>query len=434
MNSWLTWMETLHPSEIELGLGRIREVAVRLGMLKPDARVITVAGTNGKGSCIAVLNAFLRQAGCNVGVYTSPHLSVYNERIKINDDLVGDQQLCDAFHVIDLARGEISLTYFEFGTLAALYLFSLTALDYWLLEVGLGGRLDAVNIIDHNVSVITSIELDHEQWLGHTRDDIASEKAGILREQGVFVCGESNPPPTMLARADELHIQPVRFGKAFGYEEHFIDGVRHYSFSLTCRGRTQVLNVPFELVHLPIQSVCTALQVLALEDCMPEVTKVKSVLSSLFFAGRFEKIHRNDIEIFLDVAHNPAAVELLVKQLDDYLRYTGCSNVCLSVVVAMMADKNITGSLAPFASRVKHWFVTSFGEFSRSASVPQLTQALSDNGVVFENITGCIDVDEALASAIAYAVRQEASQTKSVLVVTGSFVTVAKARDFLGLS
>jgi len=197
-------LETLHPKEIELGLKRVSTVAERMGLLSPTAKVITVAGTNGKGSCVRTMEALLAAQNISCGAYTSPHLRRYNERVRLNAVEASDQALCEAFAEINAARAEISLTYFEFATLAALTLFQKHQLDYWLLEVGLGGRLDAVNILDPDVAVITQIDLDHQEWLGDTREVIAVEKAGILRSGMPCIIADEKPPGTLTAAAEGL--------------------------------------------------------------------------------------------------------------------------------------------------------------------------------------------------------------------------------------
>src|SRR5437868_5228326 len=202
---WLTFISGLHSQEIDLGLMRVKTVAERLKVLNPDCVVITVAGTNGKGSTVAGLESIYQAANYKTGAFTSPFLFRYNEQIRINGDMVSDSNLCKAFSQVEAARGDISLTPFEFGTLAALVLFAESKLDVWILEVGLGGRLDAVNIIDADVSVVTSIAIDHIDYLGETREKIGVEKAGIFREKKPAVCGDAEPPATLEEVAKKIH-------------------------------------------------------------------------------------------------------------------------------------------------------------------------------------------------------------------------------------
>ncbi|MDD5036629.1 MAG: Mur ligase family protein, partial [Methylococcaceae bacterium] len=206
LDDWLLWQETLHPKSIDLGLARVRKVYQALRPIESPRLTITVGGTNGKGSCVALLDAMLRAQGYRVGAYTSPHLLRYNERIRIDGECAEDTILCEAFERIDHARGDISLSFFEFGTLAALEIFAAASLDVQILEVGLGGRLDAVNLIDTDAALITGIDIDHQDWLGETRDAIALEKAGILRPGKPAVCGDPNPPQALLDYAERQGI------------------------------------------------------------------------------------------------------------------------------------------------------------------------------------------------------------------------------------
>ncbi|HAW24918.1 MAG TPA: bifunctional tetrahydrofolate synthase/dihydrofolate synthase, partial [Pseudomonas sp.] len=201
LGGWLEYLEQLHPVAIDMGLERCREVAARLGLTRPACQVVTVTGTNGKGSTCAFIARMLAGQGKTVGVYSSPHLLRYNERVRVNDADATDEALCEAFEAVEQARGSVSLTYFEMGTLAAFWLFEREALDAVVLEVGLGGRLDAVNLVDADVAVVTNIGLDHAEWLGTTRESVAFEKAGIFRPAKPAVCGDFNPPESLLESA-----------------------------------------------------------------------------------------------------------------------------------------------------------------------------------------------------------------------------------------
>jgi dihydrofolate synthase/folylpolyglutamate synthase len=215
LSDWLAWQETLHPVAIHLGLERVASVARKLDCQQPAPVVITVAGTNGKGSTIALLEAILRRAGYRTGCYTSPHLFHYKERLRIDGEVVDDQRWCDAFARIDTLRGETSLTYFEFGTLAALDIMQRDTLDVALLEVGLGGRLDAVNIIDADAAIVTTIGLDHTDWLGDTREAIGFEKAGIFRAARPAICGDASPPDSLPETAAEVGADLQVLGRDF---------------------------------------------------------------------------------------------------------------------------------------------------------------------------------------------------------------------------
>ena len=218
LDAWLARIEKLHPSEIELGLERVRRVAEALGAASLSMPVITVAGTNGKGSVVALTRALAAAAGRRVCVYTSPHLQRFNERITLPDGPVDDDALCAAFEQVDAARGDTALTYFEFTTLAALWLFRHSGADLAILEVGLGGRLDAVNLVDADVAVVTSVGLDHTDWLGDTREKVAVEKLGIGRAGRPLVYGEENAPANLDAELDRLKAVPLRAGREFQVE------------------------------------------------------------------------------------------------------------------------------------------------------------------------------------------------------------------------
>src|SRR5690606_5945833 len=217
LQAWLKWLEQCHPTEIDLGLARIHQVAERLQLLTPAARVITVAGTNGKGSCVAAVAALLRAAGLRVGVYTSPHLRRYNERIAVDNEFASDSEICAAFAAIAAACNGISLTYFEYGTLAALEIFRQRKVEVMVLEVGLGGRLDAVNILAADFAVITSIDLDHQDWLGNDREAIGAEKAGIVRAGRPLVCADPSPPASIRAAALTVGAPYYGINETFGF-------------------------------------------------------------------------------------------------------------------------------------------------------------------------------------------------------------------------
>ncbi|PIE42601.1 MAG: bifunctional folylpolyglutamate synthase/dihydrofolate synthase, partial [Gammaproteobacteria bacterium] len=202
LSDWLNYIEALHPSEIEMGLERIKKVYRKLPQFPENLAVVTVAGTNGKGSTVASIEALAKSKGLSVGSYTSPHILTYNERVQINQVPVSDDTLVNAFHLVESARGDVQLTYFEFGTLAAFVILAASEIDIAVLEIGLGGRLDAVNIVDPDVAVVTTVDMDHEGWLGTTREAIATEKAGIVRKGATFICGDENPPQALLDAAN----------------------------------------------------------------------------------------------------------------------------------------------------------------------------------------------------------------------------------------
>ncbi len=434
LNDWLTWMETLHPSEIDLGLSRIASVAHRLGIHKAGSNVVTVAGTNGKGSCVHALERLLLSSASRVGTYTSPHIHDYNERIRINGECVSDERLCLAFEKINQARAEISLTYFEFGTLAALLLFQESDLDFWLLEVGLGGRLDAVNIIDPDIAVITSIDLDHESWLGESREAIAAEKLGILRRGIPCVCSETRLTKSMKIAFQQHEVSLYLRGEAFGFQNDTAFARFHYSVSQNVEQAIERCNlvktITSDTPALPLQSVSAALQAFELCSVLAQgihldPEKITKVVGSLSLPGRFELIETPHMTVVLDVAHNPAATKLLAENLERRVGHVDYA------VVAMMADKKITSALAPLCSRVLSWLPAKIAHLERSASAEDIGTALSELDVGDDKVQLCQNVASALETILDSVVKQGASAHKPTVLVCGSFFTVEVAKAWL---
>ena len=420
LNDWLGWLEQSHPKEIDLGLDRIRQVAERLDLLSPRAKVITVAGTNGKGSCVTATAGLLQTAGFSAGVYTSPHLLHYAERIQINGQPVADELICAAFEIIANAcslsaegSADISLTYFEYGTLAALVIFKQQDVDYIVLEVGLGGRLDAVNIIDADVAVITSIAIDHQDWLGDNREDIGREKAGILREQQLFVCADPNPPQTILALAKQLNTSA-----------HFIE--RDFSFGLQGQswlwhGKTATgddVHLPsMRVPHLPLPSMAAALQAVQLLNIELTTEQIEQCLLNLVLAGRFQKLVFHGCEFILDVAHNPAATEYFAKRL----RAEPAAGKTFAIV-AMMSDKDRSASLANLAGLVSEWYLLDLADIPRAAT----PIALAENLAVFNlQVKAAGDIQSLMREILTHA------QPHDRILVFGSFFTVAAALAYM---
>lgn len=410
---WLGWLEKSHPTEIELGLKRIRQVAERLQLLDPTSKVITVAGTNGKGSCVTACAALLRAAGFSVGVYTSPHLLHYAERIQINGKPVSDESICGAFEKIADAAGDISLTYFEYGTLAALEIFNQHNVDYMVLEVGLGGRLDAINIIDADIAVITTIALDHQDWLGDTRELIGYEKAGILRAGKIFICADQEPPQSVIDVAANLKTQSYFIAQDFTYN---LDGKYWQWSGKTLQG--DAINLPaMTAPHLPLPSIAAALQAIYLLGIQLPLSVIEKTLTALTLAGRFQKIAYQDREFILDVAHNPAATEYLAKRLT--------SDVCSGkthALVAMMADKDCAESLANLTAIMNSWSLVDLTHIPRAASPDVLAKHLSTLNVSVQAHGEMNVLIDRLLSA---------SEKGDRIVVFGSFYTVAAALLYL---
>ena len=433
LDDWLSWQERHHPSEIDLGLERVSQVANRLAILSPKARVITVAGTNGKGSCIAALEALLTAAGKRFGAYTSPHFLRYNERIRLQGVMVDDSVLCDAFHRIYNACEGISLTYFEYGTLAAMLILNDQPLDYWLLEVGLGGRLDAVNIIDPNIAVITSVALDHEAWLGNTREAIGYEKAGICRSQSPFICAESNPPHTVIDHVKSLGCPTKWWGQDFegllaNTDKNYADnnhvgqnnlGQNHAgqtAYSLRLSNGNVVL---LEHLPLPLPSVMAALEICIQESILPPAEQLPFILANIALMGRMQQIDIQDVPVVLDVAHNPAATSLLANRLASQ------ALAPRTAILGMMADKDIYTALLPLLGQIERWFCAELPDNPRAASAEQLSAVLQEHKVPTE----CIYTADSVVHAID-AYRALSSTEKQPLLIFGSFFTVADALTY----
>ena len=311
LEDWLAWQEGLHFTAIELGLERCMTVAERMGLLHPDFTVISVAGTNGKGSSVSMLRSILMHAGYNTGSYTSPHLVRYNERICLNGVEVSDEMLCAAFARIDQYRGDISLTYFEFGTLAALEIFQRAGIDIAVLEVGLGGRLDAVNCLDADAALITTIELDHENWLGRDRETIAREKAGIMRSGSVAVCSDPNPPQSLFEHAAALGTKLCVPGR--DYCHHITNTFWEWQSDTTI-----LCDLPRPSLYntRQMENAAGVLMVLhSLSDRFPiDPHAIRRGLQEFNLSGRFQMVP-DRAQLILDVAHNRQAMELLVHNL-----------------------------------------------------------------------------------------------------------------------
>jgi dihydrofolate synthase/folylpolyglutamate synthase len=406
LEQWLQRLEKLHPSEIELGLDRVASVAAVMQLLEPGCPVVTIAGTNGKGTTAAVLEALLLRSGLCVGCFTSPHFLRFNERIKVAGEEAADRDIEAAFAAIDESRGGISLTYFEFATLAALWVFRQRGVDVMILEVGLGGRLDATNIIEPTIAVVTSIALDHQEWLGDTREQIAVEKAGILRRGTPAVIADPDPPPALLDCAADLGAHPVFcFGRDFGMGG---DGMIEV---LDTDGSTVRLQAPTVTDLLP-QNVSAAVQVACLLDELPGQLECRETLSGITVPGRRETVTIGEVECVLDVAHNPASA----RALGAFLTATPCEGRTLAVFSAM-ADKDIDAIIAPLAGMVDAWFLADQPGNPRAAPAADLAAALRSLGETM------ISVSKNLRQAFARA-RQLVSGGDR-LVVFGSFSTVA---------
>lgn len=414
---WLQRLESLHPQEIDLGLERVSAVASRLDLLDAFPCVITVAGTNGKGSCVAAMEALLVAQGCPVGAHLSPHLLRYNERIRVDGHEVDDEWICEAFHAVDLARQDISLTYFEFGVLAALWIFRQVASRIILLETGLGGRLDAVNMLDADIAIISSIGLDHQQWLGNDRETIGREKAGIFRTGRPVVCVDTDPPGSVREAARSLQCPWYGTDDAIGWEQQ---GNRWRWRGRKPDGQALCLDA-LALPRLALSNVSAALQALALTPYWPGRDVLERVLPDLRLAGRqqwcFDPVRER--HVLLDVAHNEQAAQALAGTLRRE-RWQGR----VHGVLAMMADKDHAGFCRALESDIDFWYITQV-EQSRCLPATLLQERLEAWGA--SPVRGPYTH---VAAAYEDACLQAAAN--DLILVCGSFFTVSALMEGAG--
>ncbi len=399
LEDWLFRIGSLHGTEIELGLDRVRQVAKRLKLLPLQARVVLVGGTNGKGSTCAMMEQILLASGRTVAVFSSPHLIRYTERLRLNSRELSEQDHCRAFAAVDGARGDISLTYFEFSTLAALWLCQQHKPQVVLLEVGLGGRLDATNIVDADVAVITSVDIDHQAFLGDNREDIAREKAGIGRENRPLVCGEPNAPASLAATTGQIGARLIQVGRDFSYQQ---DG-EHWSF----RGLKSRAQLP--LPRLPLANAATALATLDELGLAISDQALAEGLSQAGLPGRMQ-VWQQEPLVLLDVAHNPHAAHYLNERLQAWPGQGRVIAVC-----AMLADKDMTGTLAQM-TRVDQWLLAELPQSPRAARAQTLAQLLPQQVPAATFATVGQALDEALSQA----------GPQDMVIVFGSFYTVAE--------
>ena len=415
LEQWLKWQEGLHFTAIELGLERCRRVAANLGLLRPAHSVISVAGTNGKGSSVVLLDEILRAAGYRTGRYTSPHLLRYSERICVNGREIGADELCAAFERIDRARAGISLTYFEFGTLAALALFRAHQVEIALLEVGLGGRLDAVNVLDADAALITSIDLDHQQWLGDNRERIAREKAGILRNGAPAICSDPNPPRAILDCAGALGAPLSLPGRDYFYA---ING-DHWDWRSAA---TELTGLPRPLRYSDFQVQNAAGVLMLLDKIRPaypvDRAAIQAGINRFRLNGRLQIIP-GEVQKVLDVAHNPQAARALAENL----RLIPCVGKT-HILIGMLKDKDHRGVLKPLQAVADSWNIVSLAG-QRGTSAPALMAELKSLGVS-QPVRAFAAVKPALARL------GRAARPGDRIVITGSFITVGEALRHFG--
>ncbi|NYT36672.1 bifunctional tetrahydrofolate synthase/dihydrofolate synthase [Allopusillimonas soli] len=460
LQDWLSYLESLHRVSIDLGLDRIRTVARRIGITLPCVK-ITVGGTNGKGSTCAMLEAILQAAGYKTGQYTSPHLISFNERIRVNGVNAGDASIIAQFQRIEAGRGDVTLSYFEYTTLAALMLFEQEAVDVAILEVGLGGRLDAVNLIDTDCAIVTSVDIDHAQYLGNTREKIGWEKAHIFRPGKPAICADPVPPSSIIDYAGEIGADLWLFGKDFNYSgdrQQWAYGGRAQRRNALAypalRGANQLLNASAALA---------ALEALRPKLAVPQQS-VREGLAQVALPGRLQILPGTPV-VVLDVAHNPHAAAALGQNLDNMGHFARTH-----AVIGMLSDKDIDGVIGKLASRVDHWYCASLegpratsGEAlaghvrsvlaARSAlvaadgaqreqgagspSVQDETPPASSSPGVRAHAPAAVSADQATVSSFvnpvqAFTAAQGNASGNDRILVFGSFATVGPVLDALG--
>ena len=389
LDEWLSWQEQLMEETILLGLDRVQLVYQRLFPDGVPFLAITVGGTNGKGSTIAFIDSIYRESKYKVGCSTSPHLIKYNERFAIDGEIVNDEVIIKAFEAIEEKREGVSLTYFEFSTLAALIIFSEAAVDIAILEVGLGGRLDSVNVVDSDVSVITNIAIDHTDYLGNTRESIGTEKAGIMRTAKPCICGDPDPPNSVLAYAKKID-SPLTLVREQYQGEIGLEGVHQKLNAAVAIKVIEAISEPFPVSNEMIKTGIKKAQIVA----------------------RFEKINVGNKTVILDVAHNPAAVQTLVNTLSD-------SPMETVAIFSALSDKNIDDMIELASSNIKHWFLVPLSA-ERSIQMETLEDKFSDS----QETTVCASMASAIEQALALKEIQR-------IVIFGSFYTVADASVIL---
>lgn len=409
LNDWLARIELMHPAVVEMGLERVQAVRRRLG-LAPSFPIIVVGGTNGKGSVCAMLEAMLAAAGYRVGCYTSPHLLRYNERVRVDRREASDRELCESFADVERARGDVSLTYFEYGTLAAVALFVRADVDVAILEVGLGGRLDAVNAFDADCAVITSVDIDHVAYLGHTREAIGFEKAGIFRSGRPAVCADPSPPASVRAHAATIRADLLEIGRDFDFRCNRLNWRFHRT------GAAPVV-LPYPRLRGAFQLSNASAAIAALSQVrdrlpVPE-DAIRAGLVSASVSGRFQVL-RHQPAVVVDVAHNPHAAGALARNLDGLP--AGARNLA---VFGMLADKDIDGVVEALKDRIDAWLVADLEE-PRGASAADLVRTLQSHGV-----ERCIGGFERPGLAYRHALEHVAAPGDRVIVF-GSFHTVAE--------
>ncbi|MGB4812797.1 MAG: bifunctional tetrahydrofolate synthase/dihydrofolate synthase [Methylophilaceae bacterium] len=420
--AWLNYIESLHPQNIAMGLDRVKRMIERM-QLTPSFTIVTVAGTNGKGSTCAMLTQIYQQAGYRTGTYSSPHLLRYNERVRLNGKEASDNDLCEAFAAVDNARHQgdvIALTYFEVGTLAAMWYFMQAKLDIAILEVGLGGRLDAVNAFEPHCAIVTSVDLDHQEYLGNTREEIGFEKAGVYRANKPAICGEINPPLSLVAHAKNIQAQFQCLMRDFTYHDlstqwqYCTLGKVVYTLSKPAlQGDYQLSN-----------AACAIAAVETLQSCLPvKINAIEQAMLQVNLAGRFQTIQyqaaQHQLKVIFDVAHNPHASTALAGNLKSHRQ----PNAKTYAVFAMLADKDMNGVVSAVKEEIDVWYIASI-DHARGANATDLAVNMaklcpkavvySFNNAVQAFRQACIDIEAC----------KDANENDKIIVF-GSFFTVS---------
>jgi len=406
--SWLALLESRHPTEIELGLDRIKQVADRMHLQPESAKIITVSGTNGKGSTCAILESIYRSAGYKTGRYASPHLIDFNERIQLDGCDVDDQLLITAFTEIERVRGDISLTYFEFSTLAAFWCFKHYEAVIWIVEVGLGGRLDATNILDADVAIVTSIALDHQDWLGSDLTIIGQEKAGVFRSGAYAVCSETVNNQGVIKVANDINCQLFIKDQQFKFELGTSDWL--------WQGRDLLQNTisysQLPIPNLPVVNAAAALQAIVLADLSVTKTAINQGLSNATLPGRLQELTKQGTDYILDVAHNPHAAHYVVQELKRR------SIKPDTMIIGMLSDKDVAGTLAELSKlQCSNIYLVTL-DVHRGQKAAQMAEYVSKDLPIrqFDSVESAI---------------KQANLQASTVLICGSFVTVGKSLTLL---
>lgn len=410
-DDWLCYMEAVHPAEIEMGLGRVRQVAEKMDLIRPAETVVLVGGTNGKGTTSALLKNLLACQGKSSGLYNSPHIHQYNERVNVclngESRLITDEELIASFQAVEQGRGDIPLTYFEFGTLSALWQIRHWQVDVAIMEIGLGGRLDACNIVDPDLSIVTSVGLDHQDWLGDTLDLIGAEKAGIGRKGKPLVCGQLNVSQGFVDATNNIGANTLYQGE-------------HFSIALDSAGAAcyhdDDIKLEFTEYHIPYWNIASAIAGLKQLAVLPAPQLIVDTVANTRVEGRLSRqsltLDSKTINIVLDVAHNPQAAGYIASQTEEQ---------CQHCVLAMLADKDPQGVVNELGF-IRHWSVAGLDGF-RGQTAAQLLARLPQS----------MHADCVPYGSVADALQQSCQSMRDgdTLLVIGSFLTVSEAEDWL---